>query len=64
MSNNYPPGWDEQRVCDVLAHYLKQNEDEAVAEDEAAFDDTSQTFIQVPNQLVPKVREMISKLAS
>ena len=34
----YPQGWDEARVKRVLAHYESQSEEEAVAEDEAAFD--------------------------
>jgi hypothetical protein len=25
---NFPPGWDEDRVRDVLAHYENQTEDE------------------------------------
>lgn len=32
----YPPGWDEKRVKEVLAHYESQIEEEAVAEDEVA----------------------------
>jgi len=58
---NFPPGWDEARVREVLAHYEAQTEDEAVAEDEAAVEDRSQTFMEVPNELVPKVRELIAK---
>ena len=34
----YPTGWDEERVKRVLAHYEQQCEEEAVAEDEAAFE--------------------------
>ena len=34
----YPVGWDEARVNRVLAHYEQQSDDEAVAEDEAAYD--------------------------
>jgi len=34
--SRFPPGWDEKRVHDVLAHYESQTEEEAVAEDEAA----------------------------
>ena len=60
----FPPGWDNERVREVLAHYEDQSEDEAVAEDEAAFEDRSYTFIEIPNQLVPTVRELIAKLAS
>ena len=61
--SNFPPGWNEERVRAVLAHYEAQTEDEAVAEDEAAFDDTGQTFMEVPNALVPKVRELIAAQA-
>jgi hypothetical protein len=36
--SHFPPGWDEARVQRVLRHYERQSEEEAVAEDEAAFD--------------------------
>jgi hypothetical protein len=62
--SKFPPGWDDKRVRDVLAYYESQTEDEAVAEDEASFEDSFQTFIKVPNELVPKVRELIAKKAS
>ncbi|HEX7180817.1 MAG TPA: hypothetical protein VF756_03175 [Thermoanaerobaculia bacterium] len=58
---DFPPGWDEERVRRVLAHYEEQTEEEAVAEDEAAFEDQGQTFIEVPNELVPAVRELIAR---
>jgi hypothetical protein len=57
----YPPEWDEKRVKDVLAHYASQSEEEAVAEDEAAFEAAGQTVMEVPTELVPKVRELIAK---
>ena len=59
--NNFPKGWDLERVKRVLQHYETQSEDEAVAEDEAAYEDPNQTFIKVPNELVPTVRELIAK---
>jgi hypothetical protein len=59
--NRFPQGWDESRVRRVLAHYEEQTEDEALAEDEAAFEDSGQTFMEVPNDLVPKVRELIAR---
>ena len=31
-----PRNWDEKRVQQVIAHYVKQTEDEAADEDEAA----------------------------
>ena len=59
--NEFPPGWDEERVQSVIAHYEQQTEDEAVAEDEAAFADESSMLIEVPIELVPTVRELITK---
>jgi len=59
--NNFPPGWDEERVRRVLAHYEEQTETEAVAEDEAAFEDQTQTVMEIPTELVPAVRELIAR---
>lgn len=59
--NKFPPGWDEERVQRVIAYYEEQTEEEAVAEDEAAFEDQTQTFMEIPNELVPFVRELIAK---
>ena len=59
--NSFPPDWDEERVRRVLAHYEEQTEAEAVAEDEAAFEDRTQTVMEIPNELVPAVRELIAR---
>ena len=59
--SKFPPGWDEERVQRVLSHYEEQPEDEAVAEDEAAFEQRAQTMMEVPRELVPAVRELIAK---
>ena len=45
----------------MLAHYEQQSEHEAVAEDEASFDDATQTVMEVPKELVPAIRELIAK---
>ncbi len=52
---------NEERVHRVLAHYEKQTEEEALAEDEAAYEDRTQTTIDIPVELVPAVRELIAK---
>jgi hypothetical protein len=57
----YPPGWDEKRVREVLAHYEQQTEEEAVAEDEAALEHDDESVMQVPFDLVPLVRALIAK---
>lgn len=58
---NYPSGWDQERVRKVLEHYETQSDEEAVAEDEAAFEATTHTTMEVPVELVPAVRELIAK---
>lgn len=60
----YPPGWDENRVRRVLEHYETQSDEEAVAEDEAAYEVTTHTAMEVPVDLVPAVRELIAKRRS
>ena len=57
----YPAGWDEERVQKLLLHYETQTEDEAVAEDEAAFRRRDQTVMVVPKQLVPTITRMIAR---
>ena len=61
MKSRYPKGWDEKRIRKVLSHYEDQNEEEAAAEDDAAFKDRTQTAMEVPIQLVSTVRELIAK---
>jgi hypothetical protein len=59
--NQFPLGWNEKRVRQTIEHYDRQSEDEAAAEDEAAFDNQDQAFVQVPLELLPLVRELIAK---
>ncbi len=59
--SKFPPGWDEQRVRRVLKHYEQQTEEAAVAEDEAAFEDSAQAVMEVPRELVPTIRQLIAK---
>ena len=63
MSKNsrFPKGWNEARVKRVIEHYESQTDEEAVAEDEAAAEADQQTLMEVPNDLVPAVRELIAK---
>lgn len=56
----FPVDWDEQKVRRVLAHYEEQTGEDALAEDGAAFQ-ASETVMNIPHELVPRVREMIAK---
>lgn len=59
--NEYPPGWDQERVRDVLDYYEHQSEEEAAAEHEAALSRPRETLMTVPTEIVPAVRELISR---
>jgi len=61
--DKFPAGWDEEKVRRVLAHYEEQTEEDALLEDEAGIE-PSETVMNVPHDLVPKVRELIAKRRS
>lgn len=58
--NKFPAGWDEGKVRRIIAYYEDQTEGEALADDEAGIQ-SSETVMNVPHDLVPKVRELIAK---
>lgn len=61
MKQTKPPqGWDDERVKRVLAHYENQTEEQATAEDEQAWQDRKATFIEVPTELLPAVRQLLA----
>ena len=45
----------------MLAHCEMQTDEEAVVEGETTFEDLSQTLMEIPNDLVLKVREHHAK---
>lgn len=59
--SKFPPGWDDRKVKGVVEHYESQTESEAVAEDEAGTELDGQTLMEVPNELVPTVRDLIAR---
>lgn len=65
MSNQkFPPGWDEQRVREVLAHYEDQTDDEQFAEIEAAREAEGTTLMAVPTELAPEVLALLARKQS
>ena len=58
--SRFPPGWDEEKVRRVLEHYEHQTEEEAVAEDEAAYEQEELSMMEIPRELVPKVRQLVA----
>ena len=61
---NFPQGWDEERVREVLAHYDNQTEDEQFAEIEAAHEAPNTTLMAVPTELVPEVLALLARKGS
>jgi len=57
----FPPGWNEKRVREVIAHYENQSEEEQSAEIEAALKAEDMTMVSVPTSLVPKVLSLIQR---
>lgn len=62
MNNeNFPLGWDAERVKQLLSHYEGLSEDEQVAEDEeAAAEHAGQAVIAVPDTLLPAIRQLLA----
>ena len=56
--NQFPKGWDEKRVLQVLAHYEKQSDEEAIAEAE-----NLQVLKPSPNGITPARYGQPSKVA-
>ena len=59
--NRFPKGWNEARVREVLEHHESQTEEEAVAEDEAAFRRRDHTVVVVPKGLVPAITKLVAR---
>lgn len=57
--NQFPQGWDNDRVKRLLTQYESQTEDEAISEDEAAYQSTTHTMMSIPIDLAPQVRSLI-----
>ena len=59
--DKFPTGWDEEKVRRVLDYYEQQTEEEAVAEDEVAYEREGLSMMEIPYELVPKVRELVAQ---
>jgi hypothetical protein len=60
----FPPGWDEKRVQELIAHYENQTEDEEFADIEAAREAEDITLMAIPTELVPEVRALLARKQS
>ncbi len=60
----FPPGWNEKRVKELIAHYENQTEDEEFADIEAARRAEDITLMAIPTELVPEVRALLARKES
>ena len=60
----FPPGWDEKRIKELIAHFENQTEDEEFAEIEAARKAEGITLMAIPTELVPEVRALLARKQS
>ncbi len=58
--NTFPKGWNQEKINNLLNHYENQTEEEAVLEDELAYEDQTQTTIEIPIELLPTIRQLIA----
>jgi len=57
----FPKGWDEQRVKQLIAELDARTDEEWIAADEAAAADADdQTVITVPTALLPEIRRLLA----
>ena len=61
--NRYPKGWDASSIRALADHYDNQLDDDAGAEDEAAYRSTLVTMMAIPVDLVPRVQKLLSRRA-
>ena len=60
-SQQFPAGWDEERVKKLIAEMDARTDDEWVAADEsAATDAITQTVVTVPTTLLPEIRRLLA----
>ena len=57
----FPPTWDAERLKRLVDHYDGITEDDLTAEDDLATQERDgSTFISVPKDLLPEIRQLIA----
>ena len=59
VNQEFPPGWNEKKTREVIAHYDQQTDEEAAAEIESAPEVGGHTWLAVPAELVQIVTRLI-----
>jgi len=58
---DFPRGWNDKRVREVIRYYDRQTEDQELAEYEAALNVDGESVMLVPTKLVPDIRRFIAR---
>jgi hypothetical protein len=65
QKQQFPAGWDEDRIKRVIAHHEESTDEQLAAEDDAAAEDgAGQTIISVPSSLLPAIRQLLATAKS
>jgi hypothetical protein len=59
--NKYPPGWNYRKVASIIKFYDAQNDDDVVAEIEAASKSKETVMVQVPRGLLPEILKLVDR---
>jgi hypothetical protein len=62
--NKYPKGWNRAKVESIIAYYDAQSEEDAIAEADAAWENSHTSLVRVPVDLVPEVEALVAKRSS
>ena len=61
MNQQFPSGWDAQRVQQLLSELDARTEEEWIAADEAAANEEGeQAVVTVPTSLLPEIRRLLA----
>ncbi len=60
-TQNFPPGWDEARIREVIAHYENQTEDEQFVDIESTLEGEGLIMVAVPTALLAEVRALLAR---
>jgi hypothetical protein len=56
----FPRGWNEKKVRELIAYYENQTDDQRAADIEAS-PEIEVTMMEIPNKLVPQVRALLAR---
>jgi hypothetical protein len=61
LKQDFPPGWNEKRIREVINYYDAQTDADGAAEIETAEEAPGETWMSVPIELVPAVAKLIER---